>query len=298
MATPREMRLRIRSVDNISQVTNALQTISASRVRKAQLAVEQTRPYATKAWQVLEHLTRMSGRDVVHPLLEQREEINAILVVLVTGDRGLAGAYNTNVVRFALETVAAAPAPVTYVMIGRKGRDMMIRRGKDILAEFSDLPAEPTYSDASAIGRLVIDEYLSGRTDQVYLIYTDYINLLDQEPIIKKLLPLELDTGEGRVQIFESRERPPAADYIYEPDETVIIERIVPRFTQLQIYHAILESLASEHAARMVAMQNATDNAIQLSADLRLEYNKARQLAITSDILDIVGGAEALAETR
>jgi F-type H+-transporting ATPase subunit gamma len=234
----------------------------------------------------------------VHPLLAQREEVNSIHVVLVTGDRGLAGAYNTNVVRFALETVSAAPAPVKYVMIGRKGRDMMIRRGKDILAEFSDLPAEPTYADASPIGRLVIDEYLSERADQVYLIYTDYINLLVQAPTIKKLLPLEIDAGEGRVQIFESAQRTRAADYIYEPDERVLIERIVPRFTQLQVYHALLESLASEHAARMVAMQNATDNAIQLSADLRLEYNKARQLAITSDILDIVGGAEALAATQ
>jgi F-type H+-transporting ATPase subunit gamma len=247
-----------------------------------------------KSWQVLEHLTQVSGRDIVHPLLAQRKEVNEILVVLVTGDRGLAGAYNTNVVRFALETVTGAPAPVKYVIIGRKGRDMIIRRGKDILAEFSDLPAEPTYADASAIGRLVIDEYLSGRADQVFLIYTDYINLLLQVPTVKKLLPLEVDTGEGRVQIFESGDQPRAADYIYEPDESMIIDHIVPRFTQLQVYHALLESLASEHAARMVAMQNATDNALQLSADLRLEYNKARQLAITSDILDIVGGAEAL----
>jgi F-type H+-transporting ATPase subunit gamma len=167
-----------------------------------------------------------------------------------------------------------------------------------MLAEFSDLPAEPGYADVSPIGRLVIDEYLSGRADQVFLIYTDYVNLLVQVPTIMKLLPLEIDTGEGRVQIFQTVERPPAADYIYEPDERVLIDRIVPRFTQLQVYHAILESLASEHAARMVAMQNATDNAIQLSADLRLEYNKARQLAITSDILDIVGGAEALVADR
>lgn len=298
MATPREMRLRIRSVNNIAQVTRALQTISASRVRRAQQAVMRTRPYATQAWEVLQHLSGLPARDYVHPLLTRRTEVRQILAVLITSDRGLAGAYNANVVRFALETFSRTPVPVSYVIIGRKGRDIMARRGVDIRAEFSDLPAELSYADTSAIGLLAIEEYLEERADQVYLVYTDFINLLRQEPTLKELLPLEVHVGEGRVQDFAPRESSPVRSYIYEPGQAEIIDLIVPRFTQLQLYQAILESQASEHAARMVAMQNATDNANELAVALRLEYNKARQLAITSDMLDIAGGAEALSRSQ
>lgn len=296
MATAREVRLRIRSVNNISQVTRALQTISASRVRKAQQAVIATRPYATKAWSVLQHLSRVSNREFLHPLLAHHAEVENVLVVLITGDRGLAGAYNSNILRFTLQQFDQFETPVSYVVIGRKGRDVMARLAKDIKAEFSGLPAEPSFADVSAIGTLAVEEYLEGRVEQVYLVYTDFINLLRQRPTVKLLLPLEIETGEERVQDFDSAHREVAPDYIYEPGQIEIIEQIVPRFTQLQLYQAMLESLASEHAARMVAMQNATENAKDLAAALTLEYNKARQLAITSDMLDIVGGAEALSE--
>lgn len=297
MSTAREVRLRIKSVNNISQVTRALQTISASRVRKAQQAVLATRPYAAKAWGVLQHLSRVSDRDHVHPLLSHREQVKRSLVVLLTGDRGLAGAYNSNVIRFALRQANLHEHPVSYVVVGRKGRDVLARLGKDIQAEFSDLPAELSFGDVSAIGALTIEEFLEGRVDQVHLIYTDFINLLRQTPTQKLLLPLELHAEGTRVQEFESQEHPVAPDYIYEPGQIEIVEQIVPRFTQLQLYQAMLESHASEHAARMVAMQNATENAKELAAELTLEYNKARQLAVTSDMLDIAGGAEALAET-
>jgi F-type H+-transporting ATPase subunit gamma len=294
MPSAREMRQRIRSVENIAQVTRALQAISASRVRKAVQAVTATRPYATQAWAVLLHLSTQPARGNFHPLLAERSQVRSKLVVLVTGDRGLAGAYNTNVVRFTLERFRDSEIPVRYVIVGRKGRDMMIRRRVDILAEFSHLPAEPTFADVSAIGHLAVGEFLGGRSDQVYLVYTDYVNLLHQVPTMKKLLPLELDEGAETVMEFiRNRSGPPPA-YIYEPGETEIIDEVVPRFTSLQLYQAILESLASEHAARMVAMQNATQNAHELSSVLRLDYNKARQQAITSDMLDIVGGVEAL----
>jgi F-type H+-transporting ATPase subunit gamma len=294
MPSAREMRQRIRSVDNIAQVTRALQAISASRVRKAVQAVTATRPYAAQAWAVLLHLSTQPARGNIHPLLTERSEIRSKLVVLVTGDRGLAGAYNTNVVRFTLERFRDSDVPVRYIVVGRKGRDMMIRRRVDILAEFSRLPAEPAFSDVSAIGRLAVAEFLEERSDQVYLIYTDYVNLLRQVPTMKKLLPLELDEAAETVMEFGSRRSGPPQAYIYEPGETELIDQVVPRFTALQLYQAILESLASEHAARMVAMQNATQNAHELSSVLRLDYNKARQQAITSDMLDIVGGVEAL----
>ena len=297
MASAREVKLRIRSVKNIAQVTRALQAVSASKVQKAMQAMYRTRPYATKAWQVLTHIAGQPGRSSLHPLLAERKEIKNVLAVLISGDRGLAGAYNTNIVRFSLKHFLDYPAEVRYITIGRKGRDMMIRRHKDILAEFSDLPAAPTYADVSAIGRLVVDEFLSGRTDAVFLLYTDFVNMIKQIPTVKKLLPLEFVSGEERVAVFAPAPKRMHATYIYEPSQDEILDEIIPRFTGLQIYQAVLESMASEHAARMVAMKNATDNATELSADLQLEYNKARQQSITNEMLDIAGGAEALAQS-
>lgn len=301
MASAREMRLRIRSVQNIAQVTRALQAVSASRVRKAEQRVRESRPYADKAWQVLRHLAQQPARDYVHPLLTQREQVQNILVLLITGDRGLAGAYNTNVLRYTLEQFEESPVPVQYVVVGRRGRDMAYRRGMKIIAEFSDLPAEPTFADVSAIGRLAIDEFLQESVDEVHLVYTDFVNLLRQVPTRKKLLPLEVDASGGEPVEPGFQESPgggPEPAYIYEPGEAELVDRIMPRLTELQVYQAIFESLASEHAARMVAMRNATENANELTEDLRLEYNKARQQAITNDMLDIAGGAEALASAR
>ncbi len=293
MASAREMRLRIKSVKNISQVTRALETVSASKVRKAINAVMATRAYATKAWEVLKHVAEQPGRDSLHPLLAQRKSVNNTLVVVVTGDRGLAGAYNSNVIRFAAQRFDNNPVPVKYLAVGRKGRDLLIRRGKNVLAEFSNLPAAPTFTDVSAIGRLAVEEFRKGEVDEVYLLYTDFINMGRQIATVKKILPLELE-GESRVVDFEHRSAGPAAAYEYEPDMRVILDEIIPRFTALQVYQAILESQASEHAARMIAMRNATDNAKELVGDLQLAYNKVRQQGITNDILDIVGGAEAL----
>ena len=294
MANAREVRLRIRSVKNIAQVTRALQAVSASKVRKAMAQMMQTRPYATKAWQVLTHIASQPGRASLHPLLTPRATDRNELVVLITGDRGLAGAYTSNIVRFALHRFNQSAVPVQYLTIGRKGRDMLIRRRKNVIAEFSNLPAAPSFSDVSAIGRLAVDEFLTGKVDRVYLVFTHFVNMVRQTPQIKQLLPLEFEQEEGRVVAFATT-KTAHATYIYEPGETEILDEIVPRFTALQVYQAIMESLASEHAARMVAMKNATDSATELAGALQLEYNKARQQGITSEILDIVGGAEALA---
>lgn len=170
----------------------------------------------------------------------------------------------------------------------------MIRRGQPIVAEFSNLPAAPSFMDVSAIGTIAVEEFLSGRADEVDLVYTDFVNMVRQDPVVKKLLPLEVQTGVGRVQDFERSERGASPTYIYEPGQAEILDEIIPRFTALQVYQAVLESLASEHAARMVAMKNATDSATALAEALQLEYNKARQQSITGEMLDIAGGAEAL----
>jgi len=292
MASAREMRTRIRSVKNISQVTRALEAVSASKVRKAMAAVAATRAYSTKAWQVLAHIARQPGRENLHPLLTLRPQVRGTLVLVVTGDRGLAGAYTANVIRTVTQRFSRSAVPVRYITVGRKGRDLLLRRRQQVIAEFSGLPAAPSFMDVSAIGRLAVDEFLKAEADEVYLVYTDFINMVRQKTVVKKLLPLEVADEAGRVQNFSHQHL--TAAYIYEPAEREILDEIIPRFTALQVYQAILESLASEHAARMVAMRNATDNAIELVGELQLQYNKARQQTITNDLLDIAGGAEAL----
>jgi F-type H+-transporting ATPase subunit gamma len=181
---------------------------------------------------------------------------------------------------------------VRYIAVGSKGRDMLLRHHKQVVAEFAGLPAAPSFADVSAIGHMAVDEFLKDEADEVYLAYTNFVNMGRQEPVVKKLLPLEVVDETGRVQNFAHQGL--TAAYIYEPAEDELLDEIIPRFTALQVYQAILTSLASEHAARMVAMHNATDNAIELVSDLQLQYNKARQQTITSDLLDIVGGSEAL----
>lgn len=301
MANTREIRLRIRSVKNISQVTRALQAVSASRVRKAMEAVQATRPYASKAWQVLTHIAGQPGRESLHPLLMQRKEVKSVIVVMVSGERGLAGAYNTNVLRYTLSEFRNYRVPVRFIAVGKKGAELLYRRGLNVIAQFTDFPPEPQFSDVSAVGRILVDEFLAGKADEVYLIYTDFINMIRQVPTMKKLLPLEFSTSEGLVQA-EFGDQPkrtgPAPAYIYEPGQFEILEEIVPRFTSLQVFQALLESVASEHAARMVAMKNATDNASELAGGLTLQYNKVRQQGITSEMLDIVGGAEAMSQVK
>ena len=296
MASARDMRLRIRSIKNIAQVTRALEAVSASKVNKAVAQVEGTRPYASKAWQVLQHVAMQPGRETLHPLLTDRTEIKKTLVLLLSSDRGLAGAYNTNVIRFNMQNFGEKHDVVEYITVGKKGRDLIMRRGGNVTAEFSVLPAAPSFADVSAIGHLAVDEFLKGDVDEVYLVYTDYVNMGKQIPVMKKLLPLEVDDGDDLVQEYGEAKKTASA-YIYEPSAEEILDEIIPNFTALQVYQAILESLASEHAARMVAMRNATDNAHELVGALQLEYNKVRQQTITGDILDIAGGAEALAQS-
>ncbi|MEW6503006.1 MAG: ATP synthase F1 subunit gamma [Chloroflexota bacterium] len=295
MPSIREMRLRIRSIKNLAQVTRALETVSASKVRRAIQANEQTRPYAKKAWEVLVHLSRQPGRKSLHPLLADREEAKKDLVVLVTSDRGLAGAYNVNIVRHTLIAMREHDVPAVFVTVGRKGRDMLIRRRRPVIAEFSGLPVNPSFSVCAPIGKLVVDEYLKGNVDEVFIAYTEFISMLKQEPVIRRLLPLKPEEEEATIQQIRSASISTRV-FSYEPGAEELLDEIIPRFTALQIYQAILSAQASEHAARMVAMRNATDSAKELVGVLQIEYNKARQASITNDILDITGGAEALAQ--
>lgn len=298
MATAQEIRRRIQSVRNMAQVTRALQAVAASKVRKAQAAALATRAYSQSAWQVIVHLAAVSD-EALHPLLTRRTPVERILIVLIAGDRGLCGAYNQNVVRTALDFIERRGIPVRYITVGRRARDIMWRMGAEVVAEFHDIPIVASLSDVSGIARAAVDEFLEGRVDEVHLARTDFVNLLVQRPVIQRLLPLspaEPEEMQAMMEYIVDVQPAPVIEYIYEPDAATILEAVLPRFTELQVYQAVLEAQASEHAARMVAMSNATENAAALVDDLTLDYNKARQQAITREILDIAGGAEALTQ--
>lgn len=302
MPTLREVKNRIRSVKNIAQITRALEAVSASRVRRAQARVLASRAYSEKAWEILLNIqaANQSGTPL-HPLLSSRAEVNKVMVVVITSDRGLAGAYNTNVLRVAERFAKRLGKPVSYITVGRKGRDSLFRIGANVVAEFSDLPAEPRIADIAPIARIAIDAYLSGEVDEVLIAYTDFVNMLAQRPSVLGWLPLTTDTVAQQVASEYVKDVAVVSagnlSYEYEPDAGAVVDEIVPRFTELQLYQALLEAQASEHAARMAAMKSATDNATQLTSDLTLQYNKARQAAITAEILDIVGGANALQQS-
>jgi F-type H+-transporting ATPase subunit gamma len=317
MPTAREIKRRIGSVRNINQVTRALEAVSASAVRKSQAAVLASRPYAQHAYEVLVNVAAQSPGTPLHSLLEVRDPVTRIGIVLITGDRGLAGAYNSNIVRRATRFAEHYQRPVRWVTVGRKGRDLIRRwiarnqgsdtapaflKDQEIVAEFSHLPADPDIGDVSQIAQIVFDEFLRVPVDEVFIAYTNFINTMTQQPRVLPLLPLRPFEPRSR-EIMELVEQEPEVRYrnrvyIYEPSAEAILTEVIPRFTELQILQALRESLSSEHSARMVAMRNASENAETLSDVLQLEYNKARQLAITSEILDIIGGVEALKQSE
>jgi F-type H+-transporting ATPase subunit gamma len=301
MPSSREVKNRIRSVKNIGQITRALEAVSASRVRKAQAQVLASRAYAYKAMEILMNIQAATASGgPLHPLLTQRDDVKRVMMVLITSDRGLAGAFNSNIIRVAQRFGMRLGVEVQWVAVGRKGRDSLVRAGENIVAEFTDIPDELKIADIAPVSQLAKDAFLSGQVDDVYIAYTDFINTLTQRPAVLGWLPLiprDMAEQEHIKNFAEVSDGSGGQDYEFEPNPQAIIDEIVPRFTDLILYQAYLESKASEHSARMVAMRNASDNASQLVDDLTLVYNKARQTAITSEILDIVGGAEALQNT-
>lgn len=287
MPSTREIRRRIRSVKNIAKVTKAMETVAAAKMRKAQQQVLATRPYASKAWEVLKFLARLRRSNAAEqPLLQQRP-IKKVCLLLITGDRGLAGAYNSNVIRKAIEHIQAWEAQgleVSLVTIGRKGRDWTLRHGPPLHAEFTGLSDRPTSNDIAPVASILIEDFVSGAYDAVYMIFTEFKSTLRLEPTMWTLLPI----------VAAQPEAPLAADYIFEPDPETILGEVLQGLTESQILQAVYEAIASEQSARMVAMRNATDAANDLIGDLTLSYNKARQESITKELLDIVGGASAL----
>jgi F-type H+-transporting ATPase subunit gamma len=278
-----------------------MEMVAAARMKRAQQSVVAGRPYADKIADVIENLAaRIQAADEeIHPLLRSRP-IKNVAVIMITADRGLAGALNTNIIRRTTRFILnEANAPVGVIPVGRKGRDFMVRYGRPLIAEFINMSDRPSIRDTYPIARVAIEEYTSGRVDAVYLIFTDFVNTLVQRPTVYRLLPVDIQgTGEEGATPGPNRaareEPPQQIDYIYEPGTREVLTQLVPRYVEVQIYQALLEHIASEHSARMVAMRNATDNAKEVISDLTLTYNKLRQANITREIIEVSSGAAAL----
>ena len=286
MATIRDIRRRIRTVRNIQQITKALKMVAVARLQRAQSRAAAARPYADEMLAVLSHLVSLGGvEETSHPLLEVREPVNLGLAV-ITSDRGMAGGYNGNVIRRASEIIQEyGKERVKLVTIGKKGRAFFVKRGYEIAADFPMPSSEVHYAETRQISLKIRELFESRQVDVVQIIYTRFYSAIRQRVTNLRLLPAMPPEG-------ESPESP--VEYIFEPAPHELLGHLLPRYVDTQVYRAMLESLASEHGARMTAMNSATDNAGEMIDTLTLDFNRARQAAITKELAEIVGGAEAL----
>jgi len=297
-ASLRDIRKRIASVRSTQQITKAMKMVATAKLRRAQENILANRPYAAKMLEVLRSLAARTSPDA-HPLLYRREP-KRIELVLFTADRGLCGAFNMNLIsraeRFLEEEKAAENLTLSF--IGRKGRDYFRKKKITIRQEYVNLFGKMDYPLAARIGGELVESYVAERVDAIYLVYSEFKSAMQQRVVLEKILPLASDVlREGKEKGTPSPEAsglPAAVDYIYEPSEVEILGKILPMYVEVQIYRALLESLASEFGARMTAMENATKNAAEMIDKLTLVYNKARQAAITRELIEIVSGAEAL----
>jgi F-type H+-transporting ATPase subunit gamma len=288
LATLRELRQRISSVQNTQKITKAKELVAAAKMRRAQVAMEGSRPYAEG---IARMLSRLAARklDASHPFLEAREVKNRMLI-MVTADRGLTGGLNINAIRAANRFIQGGTTPVKLVTIGRKGRDYFKRFDIEIVADRSQIGDRPPISEIRPAVTVAMDEFLEGGVDEVWLLCTRYINPVSQVPTVVKVIPPEIP------EVKEQEVHGAEALYAFEPSPEAVLGALLPRYVESQVYHAVLENQASEQAATMTAMRAASDNANELIAALTLVRNKLRQAAITTELMEIVGGAEALAQ--
>ena len=281
-----DLRRRIRAVKSTQQITKAMKMVAASKLRRAQDRLLSARPFATEMLRVLNGLAARVEPDA-HPLLETRPAESApVLLIVITADRGLAGSFNANVIKAASTFIAKdAGGEVAVGLVGRKGREFFVRRGFDVRYEAINIFQKVQYEDARKIAEAAMDEFVSGRVSSVYLVYNEFKSIISQRVVIERLLPipkLEIEAGEQQV------------DYLFEPGPDQILGSLLPRHVETQIWRALLESSAAEHAARMTAMDAATRNSSEILDSLTLYMNKVRQAAITREIIEVVSGAEAL----
>jgi F-type H+-transporting ATPase subunit gamma len=288
MANLKAIRKRISSVKSTQKITRAMKLVAAARLRSAQENIMQLRPYALKTLDVLSSVAARAGEEEeLHPLLARREQNNVLFVVL-TSDRGLCGSFNANINKRALrewKEREANGANVSFAVIGRKGRDFLKRRGADIHKDFTGVFESLSWERAREIGEYIVGEYTTHNFDACYLVYNEFKSAISQKVVVEPLLP---------ITPTEIPEDQSSIDFIYEPDKQALLDTLLPMYVEVETYRALLESVASEHGARMSAMDAATNNADELIDKLTLDYNRARQAAITKELSEIIGGAEAL----
>ena len=289
MANLIDIRRRIRSVKNTQQITKAMKMVAAARLRRSQDRILATRPYALEIREVIGNLAAHAGK-LQHPLLEVREE-RRVLLAVVTGDKGLAGSFNANVLRRANESIAELPQ-VSLLLLGKKGNDFFRRRGLPIRKGYTSLFTNVTYAQAQEIAGDLSKAYADGEYDSVHVVYNQFKSMMVQELTEDRLLPVPAgNSGNGDQAAPESGSD---RQYIFEPKAEEILEELLPRYVTFQVYRILLESQAAEHAARMTAMDSATKNASEMIDRLTLRYNRARQAAITTQLIEVVSGANAL----
>ena len=278
MANTQDIRRRIKSIRNTAQITKAMQMVAASKMRKAQQHALAGRPYARLMNRVLVSLQQRTDHKL-HPLLQVRE-VKKELVIVISTDKGLAGALNTNLLREAANFDADK---TVYVVAGRKARQFLVRTRRQILADF-ELKDAPSFTETKPIAQFATEKFLAGEVDRVSVLYTQFINTINQKPVVRTLLPI---SNFEVTQATEQHRGDPMNSYVFEPSAEAVLDYMLPYYLQYQVFQMILDARASEHSARMVAMKNATDNAKQFIKDLTLEYNKMRQASITTELLEI-----------
>jgi F-type H+-transporting ATPase subunit gamma len=296
MASLKEVRNRIVSVSSTQQITKAMKMVAAAKLRRAQDSIIRMRPYAQRLSSILTNLSRLA-EDAGPNVYSQRRDVNRVLVIVVTSDRGLAGAFNTNVVKAATALVQEryasqmAAGQVEFLTLGRKGQENLGRRGYKLVDQFTHIFGNLSFDSVRVAAEYAMERFVTGYYDQVDIIYNEFKNVATQIIRTEQFLPIEEKAPEAGADAT-------VLDYIFEPGREEIVRELIPKSLKIQVYKAVLESNASEHGARMTAMDKATDNAGELLKELKLTYNRSRQAAITTEILEIVGGAEALAASR
>jgi len=297
MASGREIKTKIKSTQNMRKVTRALEMVSAAKIRRAQDMMKASRPYARSMRKVIAHVAQAST-DFSHPFLTQRDSIARVGYIVVSTDRGLCGGLNSNLFRRLLPAIAEwrkQGVEVDVVAVGQKAISFFRRiKGVNLIGSVSHLGEKPKLEQLVGVIKVMMDVYTSNGLDRVFLAYNDFVNTMTQKPTIDALLPLPAVAAEMENTDGAKLEQKNEWDYIYEPDAQTVLEHVLARYVESLVYQAALENLASEHAARMVAMKSASDNASKVIGDLTLVYNKARQAAITQEISEIVGGAAAV----
>ena len=304
MASLRDIRTRIGSVQNTQQITRAMKMVAAAKLRKAQERIFTTRPYAFKIREMIGHL-RQRLDPLAHPLFQPREEgVRSVLLIVVTSDRGLAGAFNSNLLKVAEARIredysGLGQENIHVLAVGRKGHEYFGNRGYDLIGDFRGAFNDLRFPIAGEVIDIAVEGWIEGKWDLVEVVYNEFQNTISQNRIAEQLLPIPTETFftpvmEKAEDVASEHEEAGEVEYIFEPSPEVLLERLVPEYLQYQLWRAMLESNAAEQGARMVAMENATTNAGELLKDLRLTYNRARQAAITTEIIEISSGAEAL----